>query len=218
MFHGTPDRDNYRTSQWNSSRLCFHLEIDDVFYSCIDHGVRYNSLLENVQLSNGYFAGFENVFTCLVTYFFCCHKKCIIIQNLFQTLSIFKIELTCTKIMQVGGSKTIIRSEFTYELKVKIFSTLILLLLFQLIKICQCCGFTITNYFFFLTATNARVTSQITFSNTRIIFSYVLIWFYHSLMEINSMHLRFRSRTMCYIATCCNNRDDFLNLASLWKF
>ena len=69
-FHGTSDRDNYRTGQWNSSRLCFHLEIDDFFYSCIDHGVRCNPLLANVQLSNGYFAEFENVFTCLVTYSF----------------------------------------------------------------------------------------------------------------------------------------------------
>ena len=30
-------------------------------------------------------------------------------------LSIFKIELTCTKITQVGDGKTIIRSGFTYE-------------------------------------------------------------------------------------------------------
>ena len=30
-------------------------------------------------------------------------------------VSIYKIELTCTKIMQVGDSKTIIRSEFTYK-------------------------------------------------------------------------------------------------------
>ena len=98
--------------------------------------------------------------------------------------------------------KTLKRSEFTYEWKVKIFSTLILLLLFQLIKIRQCCGFTITNYFFFLTATNARATNRTT-SNARIIacFCNVLIWFYHSLMEINSTHLCLRSKAMCYIAT-----------------
>ena len=39
--------DDYRTAQWNSLGSCFHLEIDVVFYSCIEHGVRYNSLLEN---------------------------------------------------------------------------------------------------------------------------------------------------------------------------
>ena len=41
----TSNADDYRISQWNSSGPCFDLEID-VFYSCIDHGVRYNSLLE----------------------------------------------------------------------------------------------------------------------------------------------------------------------------
>ena len=35
-----------KTAQWVSLEPCFHLEIDTVFYSCIDHGFRYNSLLE----------------------------------------------------------------------------------------------------------------------------------------------------------------------------
>ena len=39
--------DGYRTAQWKSSGPCFHLEIAAVFYSCVDQGVRYNSLLEN---------------------------------------------------------------------------------------------------------------------------------------------------------------------------
>ena len=38
-FHGTSNKDDYRTAQWNSWGPCFHLEIDDVFYLCIDHGV-----------------------------------------------------------------------------------------------------------------------------------------------------------------------------------
>ena len=45
--------DDYRTARWNSSGPCFHLEIDAVFYSCIDHGVSYNSLLKNAYLSKG---------------------------------------------------------------------------------------------------------------------------------------------------------------------
>ena len=38
--------DNYKTAPSNSLEPCFHSEIDTVFYSCIDHGFRYNSLLE----------------------------------------------------------------------------------------------------------------------------------------------------------------------------
>ena len=41
--------DDYKTAQWNSLEPCFHLEIDTVFYSCIDHGFRYNSLLEFIK-------------------------------------------------------------------------------------------------------------------------------------------------------------------------
>ena len=32
--------DDYKTARWNSLEPCFHLEIDTVFYSCIDHGFR----------------------------------------------------------------------------------------------------------------------------------------------------------------------------------
>ena len=46
-FHGTSNRDNYRTVQWNSSEPGLHLKNDVSFYSCIDHGVRSNSLLGN---------------------------------------------------------------------------------------------------------------------------------------------------------------------------
>ena len=55
MFHGTSNKGNYRTTaQWNFSAPCFHLEIDAVFYSCIDRGVRMNLHAE-----------FENIFMCL---------------------------------------------------------------------------------------------------------------------------------------------------------
>ena len=58
--------DDYKTARWNSLEPCFHLEIDTVFYSCIDHGFRYNSLLEFIKsysrnYQKVYFAEFENV-------------------------------------------------------------------------------------------------------------------------------------------------------------
>ena len=45
--------DNYKTAPSNSLERCFHLEIDTVFYSCIDHGFRYNSLLEFIKRYSG---------------------------------------------------------------------------------------------------------------------------------------------------------------------
>ena len=47
---------------------------------------------------------------------------------------------------------------------IPIFTTLILLLLFQIIKIHQCCGFTFTNFLCFLMATNALTTTFFFFS------------------------------------------------------
>ena len=58
---------------------------------------------------------------------------------------------------------------------IPVFTTLILLLLFQIIKLCQCCGFTFTNFFCFLTATNALTTSWVTFSNTSVFFLFFLL-------------------------------------------
>ena len=40
---------DYKTARWNSLEPCFHLEIDTVFYSCIGHSFRYNSLLEFIK-------------------------------------------------------------------------------------------------------------------------------------------------------------------------
>ena len=136
------------------------------FYSCIDHAVRSNSLLENftwkVILLN------LKMSKDLFPYY---HKRHSIIQNLFQKLNIFKTEHSSSEIWDCQWHKTF---------KVTpVFTALILLLLFQIIEIRKCCGFTFTNFFFFLMATDALATSWVTFSNTRITkyFFYLLILF-----------------------------------------
>ena len=123
--------------------------------------------------------------------FLYCHKRHSIIQNLFQKLSIFKTERSSSEIWDFQWHKTFRVTP--------VFTVLILLLLFQIIKIRQCCGFNFTNFFFFLTSTNALSTSWVTFSNTRIFFVFFLLFdllSHGSLMEINSTHMYFRSRIM----------------------
>ena len=117
--------------------------------------------------------------------FFCYQNRHI--QNLFQKLSISKIQCSSFEIWDCQWLKT---SSVTPG-----FAALTLLFLFQFIKICQCYGFTFTIFFFFLTATNVLATSWLTFSNTRrtVCFFYFLILFSHgSLMGINSTHACFR--------------------------
>ena len=65
--------DVYKTARWNS------LEIDTVFYSCIDHGLRYNSLLEFIK---SYSRNYRKVillnlkmFNYVVGYSFFCNSK-----------------------------------------------------------------------------------------------------------------------------------------------
>ena len=58
---------------------------------------------------------------------------------------------------------------------IPVFTTLIFLLLFQIIKICQSCGFTFANFFCFLTAINALTTSWVTLSNTSVFFVFFLL-------------------------------------------
>ena len=53
---------------------------------------------------------------------------------------------------------------------IPVFTALILLLLFQIIKICQCFGFTFTNFFCFLTATSALMISWLIFFECLCIF------------------------------------------------
>ena len=139
-----------------------------------------------------------------MTYFLTTTKNSII-QNLFHKLSIFKTERSSTDIWDCQWHKT---SSVT-----PVSITLILLVLFQIIKIRRCCGFNFTNFIFFLTATNALVTSWVTFPKTRIIvfFFYFLIWFSHgSLMKINSTHVYFRSRTMlCFVYEKQKDKNTF---------
>ena len=84
------------------------------------------------------FAEFENVFMCLMTYFL----LLVLFKIYFKSL-ILRFEIFSGKTLSV----------------IPVFTTLILLLLFQVIKIRQCCGFTFTNFFCFLLATNALMTS-----------------------------------------------------------
>ena len=128
-----------------------------------------------------------------MTYFFLVtyHKRHSIIQNLFQKVSIFKAERSSSEIWDCQWHKT-----FSVT---PVLTVLTLLPFFQIIKMRQCCGFTFTNFFFFLTSTNALSTSRVTFSNTRIFFVFFLLFdllSHGSLMEINSTHMYFRSRIM----------------------
>ena len=86
------NRDDYRTVQWNSSRLGFHLKID--FFKFMN---RSNSLLEIASLSKSYAAEFENIFISFF-FFFCNHKRHSTIQHLFQKLNIFKTERSSSEI------------------------------------------------------------------------------------------------------------------------
>ena len=98
-------------------------------------------------------------------------------SNLFRKLGIFKIESSSSEIWDFQWHET-----FSVP---PAFTTLILLLLFQIIK-------------------NVNVVVLILlFSNTTIIecFFYFFIWFSHgSLMEINSTHAHFRNRKMLYFS------------------
>ena len=64
----------------------------------------------------------------------------------------------------------VLRFEIVSDIKLSVtpvFTALMLLLFFQIIQIHQCCGFTFTNFFLFLLATNALAASWVTFWNTR---------------------------------------------------
>ena len=129
----------------------------------------------------GYFAEFENVFMCLMTYFFAITKD--IFKIYFKSLVFSKQNAVVLRFDIVSDKSFSVTPVFT---------TLILLPLFLIIKTPQCCGFTFINFFFFLLATNVLVTSWVTFS-------YFLIWFsYFSLMEIKSTLVYFRSRMLCF--------------------
>ena len=166
------------------------------FNSCIDPILYWksrnhrNAILLNLKI---FLCAWWPIFYFFFFLFFCNHKRQSIIQNLFQKLNIFKTERSSSEIWDCQWHKT---SSVT-----PVFISLILLLLFQIIKKCQCCGFTFTNFFFFLTATNVLAASWVTLSKTRIIvcFYSFFIWFSRrSLMEINPTHVYFRSRMLCF--------------------
>ena len=171
-------------TQFSFKNWCF-------FYLCIDHKVR---LWKNVfiWLMTHFFPiardinkrypdnrprgksppsptllNYPTTITKGINIFFCYQNRHI--QNLFQKLSISKIQCSSFEIWDCQWLKT---SSVTPG-----FTALILLLLFQFIKICLCYGFTFTNFFFFLTATNVLATSWLTFSDTRITVCFFYFWF-----------------------------------------
>ena len=83
--------DDQKRTPWNSLGPCFHSEIDAVFYSCIGHDVRSNSLLENAWLSEDYFAEFENVFIGLITSF-SLSQKTVLFKIYFKSV-VFQIRM-----------------------------------------------------------------------------------------------------------------------------
>ena len=128
-----------------------------------------------------YFDEFENVFMCLMTYFFAITKD--IFKIYFKSLVFSKQNAVVLRFDIVSDKSFSVTPVFT---------TLILLPLFQIIKTPQCCGFPFTNFLFFLMAASALVTSWVTFLST-------VIWFSHfSLMWINSTLVYFGSRMLCF--------------------
>ena len=124
--------------------------------SCIDLHLSWkphiylNTILLNLKM----FLCVDDLFFFFFFLFsFCYHKRHSTIQNLFQKLNIFKTEHSSSEIWDCQWHKTF------SVMSVSI--TLILLILFQIIKICQCCRFTFTNFFFLLKATNTLATSNI---------------------------------------------------------
>ena len=139
-FYGTSNRNDNRTIQWNSFDPVFIWKLM-LFYSRIDHGVRSNSLLENRYLSKVCFAKFGNVFMCLMTCFCAITKDTVLFKIYFKSL-VFSKQHGSSEIWDCQWHKT-----FSVT---PVFTALILLLLFQIIKVGQCCGFPSTNFSFFL--------------------------------------------------------------------
>ena len=84
-----------------------------------------------------------------------------------------------------------------------VFTTLILLPLFQIIKTPQCCCFTLTNFLFFLMANNALVTSWVTFSST----IFPIFWFVFPMVAWwkQTLHLCI-SEVECYVPMMKNRK------------
>ena len=172
-------------------KKCFYV-IDDLFFSITrdinkrypDNYPRGKSPLPPPSLN------YPRTIIKGINIFFCYQNRHI--KNLFQKLSISKIQCSSFEIWDCQWLKTLSLTPG--------FTALILLLLFQFIKICLCYRFTFTHFFFFLTATSVLASSWLTFSNTRItVFFLFLILFSHgSLMGINSTHVCFRGWIMLW--------------------
>ena len=116
------------------------------YYSCINHGVRPNSLLENIIIKR--FMGLD-----LILYWKTHNYQKVILLNLKMSLCAWwPIFFAFTKdiLFKIYFKSLILRFEIfsgkTLSV-IPVFTTLILLLLFQIIKIRQCCGFTFTNFY-----------------------------------------------------------------------
>ena len=107
----------------------------------------------------------ENVFMCLMTYFFAITKDSII-QNLFQKLKIFKTECSSSEIGDYQWHKTFCNTSF-YRLDLVFF--------FKLSKYVNVVISLSLIFSFFHMATNALAASWVTFSNTRIYFVFFSI-------------------------------------------
>ena len=148
-------RDNYRTVQWNSSRSGFHLKIDAFF---IIHVLTIGLDLILYWKTHNY----QKVILLNLKMLWCAWWPIFLLLVLFKIYfksSILRFEILSGKTLSV----------------IPAFTALILLLLFQIIKIRQCCGFTFTNFFCFLTTTNALANSWVTFSNASVFFVFFLL-------------------------------------------
>ena len=126
-------------------------------------------------LDDLFFLPFFFSFLFFPSFLFCYHKRHSIIQNLFQKLNIFKTERISSEIWDRQWHKP-----FSV---MPVFIALILLLLFQIIKKCQCCGFTFTNFFFLRPPMPLRLVEKLfrkpgylCFSNFLICFPIVAWW------------------------------------------
>ena len=150
-------RDNYRTVQWNSSRSGFHLKIDAFF---IIHVLTIGLDLILYWKTHNY----QKVILLNLKMLWCAWWP------IFLLLVLFKIYFKSLFLrFEIFSGKTLS--------VIPVFTTLILLLLFQIIQIRQCCGFTFTNFFNFLTATNALTTSGVIFRKLVYFLCFATFWF-----------------------------------------
>ena len=136
-------------TQFSFKNWCF-------FYLCIDHGL---DLILYWKTCNYWKVNLLNLKMSLCAWWpiFLLSQKTVLIKIYFRSLVYSK------------QNTVVMRFEFVSDIKLSltlVFTALILLGFFQIIKICQCCGFTLTNVFPFF--------SWVTFLNTRIFFAFFL--------------------------------------------